>query len=145
MNGRQNCSACFLSVCLGSQHRKLWKVRSRNLSSFEEPVSPEHAQLKERHEKVGEETLTLPAEDVLAGKKCSPWPQLSWWRDGWSEGAAWAMKTGTNMKIAGKTVYVFVLLTVTMVMRLAGESNWTNWPLGSKNGKCAQLLSLWKL
>ncbi|KAL9867595.1 cell surface glycoprotein CD200 receptor 1 isoform 2-T2 [Geothlypis trichas] len=33
------------------------------------------------------------------------------------------MKTGTNMKIAGKTVYVFVLLTVTMVMRLAGNNS----------------------
>ncbi|XP_041320044.1 cell surface glycoprotein CD200 receptor 1-A-like [Pyrgilauda ruficollis] len=30
------------------------------------------------------------------------------------------MKAGTNMKIAGKTMYVFVLLITTMVMRLAG-------------------------
>ncbi|XP_053788340.1 cell surface glycoprotein CD200 receptor 1-A-like [Vidua chalybeata] len=30
------------------------------------------------------------------------------------------MKAGTNMKIAGKIMYVFVLLTITMVMRLAG-------------------------
>ncbi|XP_030811350.1 cell surface glycoprotein CD200 receptor 1-A-like [Camarhynchus parvulus] len=33
------------------------------------------------------------------------------------------MKAGTNMKIAGKTVYVFVLLTITMVMRLAGNNS----------------------
>ncbi|XP_063275949.1 cell surface glycoprotein CD200 receptor 1-A-like [Prinia subflava] len=31
------------------------------------------------------------------------------------------MKAGTNMKIAQKTVYVFVLLATTMVMRLAGN------------------------
>ncbi|KAM7032235.1 cell surface glycoprotein CD200 receptor 1-A-like [Passerculus sandwichensis] len=33
------------------------------------------------------------------------------------------MKAGTNMKIAGKTAYVFVLLTITMVMRLAGHNS----------------------
>ncbi|XP_068037146.1 cell surface glycoprotein CD200 receptor 1-A-like isoform X2 [Anomalospiza imberbis] len=33
------------------------------------------------------------------------------------------MKAGTNMKIAGKTVYVFVLFTITMVMRLAGNNS----------------------
>ncbi|KAF2981566.1 hypothetical protein EK904_001028 [Melospiza melodia maxima] len=33
------------------------------------------------------------------------------------------MKAGTNMKIAGKTVYVFVLLTITMVMRLTGHNS----------------------
>ncbi|XP_068887673.1 cell surface glycoprotein CD200 receptor 1 [Aphelocoma coerulescens] len=32
------------------------------------------------------------------------------------------MKAGTNMKMAGKTVYVFVLLTITKVMRLSGNS-----------------------
>ncbi|XP_015501431.1 cell surface glycoprotein CD200 receptor 1 [Parus major] len=32
------------------------------------------------------------------------------------------MKGGTNMKFAGKPVYVFVLLAITMVMRLAGNS-----------------------
>lgn len=31
------------------------------------------------------------------------------------------MKAGTSMKIAGKTLYVFVLLTITMVMRLSGN------------------------
>lgn len=39
------------------------------------------------------------------------------------------MKAGTNMKIAGKTVYVFVLL-ITMVMRLSGESNWDQLAIG---------------
>uniref|UniRef100_A0A8D2Q9G1 Ig-like domain-containing protein n=1 Tax=Zonotrichia albicollis TaxID=44394 RepID=A0A8D2Q9G1_ZONAL len=33
------------------------------------------------------------------------------------------MKAGTNMKIAGKTMYVFVLLTIIMVMRLAGHNS----------------------
>lgn len=33
------------------------------------------------------------------------------------------MKAGTNMKIAGKIVYVFVLLTIIMVMRLAGHNS----------------------
>lgn len=33
------------------------------------------------------------------------------------------MKAGTNMMIAGKIVYVFVLLIITMVMRLAGNSS----------------------
>ncbi|XP_062371474.1 cell surface glycoprotein CD200 receptor 1-A-like isoform X2 [Cinclus cinclus] len=32
------------------------------------------------------------------------------------------MKAGTNMKVAGKTVYVFVLLSITMVMTLAGNN-----------------------
>ncbi|XP_005523982.1 PREDICTED: cell surface glycoprotein CD200 receptor 1 [Pseudopodoces humilis] len=32
------------------------------------------------------------------------------------------MKGGTNMKFAGKPVYVFVLLAITMVMKLAGNS-----------------------
>ncbi|XP_005038628.1 PREDICTED: cell surface glycoprotein CD200 receptor 1-A-like [Ficedula albicollis] len=32
------------------------------------------------------------------------------------------MKAGTNMKIAGKTVLVFVLLSITMVMTLAGSN-----------------------
>ncbi|RLV98995.1 hypothetical protein DV515_00010244 [Chloebia gouldiae] len=31
------------------------------------------------------------------------------------------MKAGTNMKIAGKAMYVFVLLTITMIMRLADK------------------------
>lgn len=34
------------------------------------------------------------------------------------------MKPGADMKIAGKTLCVFVLLTITKAMRTVGESNW---------------------
>lgn len=34
------------------------------------------------------------------------------------------MKAGADMNIAGKTVCVFVLLTITKITRTAGESNW---------------------
>lgn len=40
------------------------------------------------------------------------------------------MKAGTNMKIAGKTVYFFVLLLITLVMTLAGESYWDQLAIG---------------
>lgn len=34
------------------------------------------------------------------------------------------MKAGADMKIAGKTLCVFVLLAITTVMRTVGKSNW---------------------
>jgi len=34
------------------------------------------------------------------------------------------VKADASMKIAGKTMCVFVLLTITRLMRTVGESNW---------------------
>lgn len=42
------------------------------------------------------------------------------------------MKAGADMKIAGKMVCVFVLLTITKVTRTVGESNWDESAIGKK-------------
>ena len=45
------------------------------------------------------------------------------------------MKAGADMKIAGKTVCVFVLLTITKVTRTVGESNWDQSAIGMKESE----------
>lgn len=44
------------------------------------------------------------------------------------------------MKIAGKTVCVFVLFTITKVMRTVGESNWEQSAVRME-AKCAEIFS----
>lgn len=44
------------------------------------------------------------------------------------------------MKIAGKTVCVFVLFTITKIMRTVGESNWEQSAVRME-AKCAEIFS----
>lgn len=110
---------------------------SRSQSQKEEPLQLWGArQSGEEWGRLGEEkTLALAAEDALAGKKYAPWPQLGWRWDGWSDGAAWARKKGADMKIAGKAACIFVLLTITKLTRITGESNCSLGLLSCQGGR----------
>lgn len=123
MNEGQGCSVCFLGVRLGSQHRKPAALKSRKeelLQLWGDSWCRTHTAKGVRKEERNTVTGCTGRQEIIPMITAKDSSRM----DGWTERAAWAMKAGANMKIAKKTVCVFVLLTISKAARTAGESNW---------------------